>query len=480
MSSAPTPTELCDGRYRLAEPLGQGGMATVWRAWDETLQVERAIKLLDPAKAGEPAARARFLGEARTMAGLDHPGVLRVHDMGQDGPWVYMVMELASGGSLWDWVQRHGPMPPRLALELLLPVARALEAAHAAGLVHRDVKPRNIMLGSDGQPHIADFGIARVRSAADPGLTRTGSSLGTWGYMAPEQRKDARAVDPRADVYALGATLWALLTGEVPVDLFAWDVAADLGEDQPDALVALIRRATRFEPGERFSDMPAMTAAMGDLIPTLPPTPADTPATAPPTRSPPAALAPTRTAAPTPKKRRGPLPLGIAATAIALALGTWWWWPGPQIAPGPVNVNAPEPVPDTLPTPTPSPEAHKTSPEDREPEPEHREPEPEIRAPSPEPRALSPELPDPGTEPQAEAPPTGTLTLSGDIFQATLHAPDGTVHTPGPLPPGAYTLEVALTNGTTITREGLVVIAAGQQLTVQCLASVENCRVLDP
>ncbi len=479
MSSEPTPTELCGGRYRLAEPLGQGGMATVWRAWDATLRVERAIKLLSPEKLEDPAARARFLSEARTMAGLDHPGVLRVHDLGQDGPWVYMVMELATGGSLWDWVQRHGPMPPRLAVRLLLPVAHALEAAHAAGVVHRDVKPRNIMLGSDGQPHLADFGIARVRSAADPGLTRTGSSLGTWGYMAPEQRKDARAVDARADVYALGATLWALLAGEVPVDLFAWDVAADLGE-QPEPLLALIRRATRFDPGERFESMAVMATALTALLQDLPPDPAGTPALAPPSRPSSDALAPTRTAAPRTKKRPL-LPMGLAAATALLAWGVWWWWPEPEAQP------APAPTPETQPTPAPAPEAQRASTEHRVPSTQHRAPSTESQTPSTESRAPSTEPPtpspqplDPATDPQPTPPPTGTLTLSGDIFHATLIAPDGTPHAPGPLPPGSYTLEVALTNGTTITREGLVVIAAGEQLRIQCLASVENCRVLDP
>jgi serine/threonine protein kinase len=498
MSSEPTPTELCGGRYRLAEPLGQGGMATVWRAWDATLRVERAIKLLSPEKLEDPAARARFLSEARTMAGLDHPGVLRVHDLGQDGPWVYMVMELATGGSLWDWMQRHGPMPPRLAVRLLLPVAHALEAAHAAGVVHRDVKPRNIMLGSDGQPHLADFGIARVRHAADPGLTRTGSSLGTWGYMAPEQRKDARAVDARADVYALGATLWALLAGEVPVDLFAWDVAADLGE-QPEPLLALIRRATRFDPGERFESMAVMATALTTLLQDLPPDPAGTPALAAPTRPGSDALAPTRTAAPSPPPPSRPR-WPIAAAAIALALGTWWLWPhepAPTMIPNAEEGFTPSRLQDPKTAATENPNAEEGLTPSRPQDPKTASTEnPNVGegfTPSrpQDPKTASTVIPNVGEGftpsrpqdpkiPPTEPPPTGTLTLNGDIFHATLIAPDGTPHAPGPLPPGSYTLEVALTNGTTITREGLVVIAAGEQLRIQCLASVENCRVLDP
>ncbi len=252
-------------------------MASVWRAWDETLRVERALKLLDPEHARDPTARTRFQTEARAMAGLEHPHVLRVHDVGQDGPWTFIVMELATGGTLWNWVERHGPMPPRLAVSLLLPVADALAAAHAAGVVHRDVKPQNVMIDAKGRPRVADFGIARVRGGDEPSLTRTGSSLGTWGYMAPEQRKDAHSVDARADVYALGATLWALLAGEVPVDLFAWDPAHDLDPGLSPDLLALIRCATRFEPAERPEDMRAMSDALEASLPGLQPIPAGTP-----------------------------------------------------------------------------------------------------------------------------------------------------------------------------------------------------------
>ncbi|MFH1466187.1 MAG: serine/threonine-protein kinase, partial [Pseudomonadota bacterium] len=251
MSSTDPPPTVCQGRYVLAEELGRGGTATVWRAWDTRLRVEVAVKMLTPERSGDPVAEARILAEARALAALAHPAVVRVFDIEEDAGKVLLVMEFCPGGSLWRWVERHGAMPPALAVRLLLPITEALAAAHAAGLVHRDVKPENILLDAEGRPRIGDFGIARASWTADTSLTRTGTSLGTWGYMAPEQRRDARTVDAQADVYGLGATLLALLTGAPPVDPFAWDVEADLGAALPPALAAVVRDATRFEPAAR-------------------------------------------------------------------------------------------------------------------------------------------------------------------------------------------------------------------------------------
>jgi len=270
---------LAQGRYRLTAVLGEGGMAVVYRAFDSRLQVDRAIKVLSPAVARQAHLRVRFETEARTMAALSHPNVTSVHDIGQDGELIYMVMELLEGGSLWDWVHCYGPMPPRLAMQALRAVIPAVTAAHAAGVVHRDIKPHNIMLTTDGEPRLTDFGIAHVQDPlANRNLTRTGSVIGTWGYMAPEQRHSAKTVDGRSDVYAMGATLYAIATGEVPVDLFASDEADEVLVGLPGPLAKVIRNATCYRPDERFQDPAAMGRAMDETLESLPPIPDGTPA----------------------------------------------------------------------------------------------------------------------------------------------------------------------------------------------------------
>ena len=267
-AAAPT---LADGRYRLVEILGEGGMAVVYRAWDERLQVERAIKLLAPQVARQADLRERFENEARTMASLSHRNIISVHDIGQDGDEIYMVMELVEGGTLWDWVSCYGEMPPGLALQAIRPVLGAMGAAHLAGVIHRDLKPQNIMLTTEGQPKVSDFGIAHVQDPlANRHLTRTGTVMGTWGYMAPEQRHSARQVDGRSDIYAIGATLYAVTSGQVPVDLFAADEDGELLGDMASALAEVIRRATRYKPEARYQDVEQMRRALDEAARELP------------------------------------------------------------------------------------------------------------------------------------------------------------------------------------------------------------------
>jgi hypothetical protein len=246
---------LANGRYQLADKLGSGGMATVYKAWDDRLRVWRAAKVLAGAS---PQVRARFEREARAMARLHHPGVLAVHDVGEDelGPW--LVMDLAAGGSLADVVARHGPLPPRRAVAMVRDVLAALQAAHDAGIIHRDVKPQNVLLDASGRPLLADFGIARLDDAS---LTATRASMGTLAYMAPEQRTSAARVDGRADVYAAAGTLVALLTGREPADLF-------LDRDEtwagvPAAVIPALRRASRYDVHERFATANEFADALG-------------------------------------------------------------------------------------------------------------------------------------------------------------------------------------------------------------------------
>ncbi|MCB9762967.1 MAG: serine/threonine protein kinase [Alphaproteobacteria bacterium] len=273
------PEILADGRYLLVSVLGEGGMAKVWSAYDDRLQVHRAIKVLAPAFSNRPNIRRRFLNEARTMARLHHPHIVGVHDVVEDERSPYIVMELIRGGSLSDYLEAHGAMPPRMAVNAMLDVLSALEVAHDAGVIHRDIKPQNILVTVKGQPKVTDFGIARLTGDdSGPALTRTGSTLGTWGFMAPEQRTAANQADARADIYAVGATLYALITNQTPVDLFTAELDERRVEGLPAPLEPVVRKATRYHVADRYADTVAMSDALREALTELPPDPEDAPA----------------------------------------------------------------------------------------------------------------------------------------------------------------------------------------------------------
>ena len=204
------------GRYRLLEKAGVGGMSEVWKAEDETLKRTVAVKVILGPVAADPSFRERFLREARLVAGLEHPHVLPVFDYGSatiDGAELsYLVMPLVAGGSLKGRVT--GPVPPALAVTWLSAIASALDHAHAKGILHRDVKPGNVLMDSQGRPLLADFGLARSADISS-GLTATGAVLGTPLYMAPEQATGS-VLDGRADQYALAVIAFELLAGRVP------------------------------------------------------------------------------------------------------------------------------------------------------------------------------------------------------------------------------------------------------------------------
>ncbi|MEZ4368405.1 MAG: protein kinase [Kofleriaceae bacterium] len=206
------------GRYELLEELGTGGMATVYRARDRELRREVAVKVLFPHLARQPEIVARFHREARAAAAIEHPGILRVIDVGggdagaPDPP--YIVLELVRGGTLRELAAAHGPLLAETVAAIGVVLAEALAAVHRAGVIHRDVKPANVLATSDGRLLLADFGVAYVGD--DDGLeTRTGALLGTPAFMAPEQAL-GQAATPQGDVYALGATLYQLATGQLP------------------------------------------------------------------------------------------------------------------------------------------------------------------------------------------------------------------------------------------------------------------------
>jgi eukaryotic-like serine/threonine-protein kinase len=208
--------QLIGGRYRLAETIGQGGMGIVWHAHDERLDRDVAVKeIVLPVRIPPDEQRLaceRSVREARAAGRLDHPGVITIHDVVEhDGrPWI--IMELFRGGSLADLIDRAGRLPPRRVAEIGLCVLDALRAAHGAGIVHRDVKPANVLV-SGSRVVLTDFGAAAIQS--DPALTRSGTFIGTPAYMAPERAQQVRA-SPDSDLWSLGATLYAAVEGRPP------------------------------------------------------------------------------------------------------------------------------------------------------------------------------------------------------------------------------------------------------------------------
>jgi eukaryotic-like serine/threonine-protein kinase len=209
-----SPVRTAIGRYRIDRVLGRGGMALVYLGHDAKLGRPVAIKLLADNLAGDESFRARFMREARMAAGLSHVNIVHVYDVGQDtDERPYIVMEYVDGESLAETLAREGRLSPARVREIALDCCHGLEHAHEAGLVHRDIKPHNLLADREGRVKIADFGVAR--SLGETQLTMAGSVLGSAGYLSPEQAA-GRPVTPAADIYSLGATLYELLTGRTP------------------------------------------------------------------------------------------------------------------------------------------------------------------------------------------------------------------------------------------------------------------------
>jgi serine/threonine protein kinase len=200
------------GRYQLIELLGRGGMGEVWKAYDTTIDRVVALKMLLPHFATDPDFERRFRREARIAARLDEPHVVPIHDVGEIDGRLYLTMRLIDGVDL-DTLLKSGPLEPRRAVHIIEQIASALHAAHRAGLVHRDVKPSNILLADNDFAYLIDFGIAKA--ADDTALTDEGSTIGTWAYMAPERFRTGD-IEPSSDIYALACVLYQCLTGETP------------------------------------------------------------------------------------------------------------------------------------------------------------------------------------------------------------------------------------------------------------------------
>ncbi|MCS7046960.1 MAG: serine/threonine protein kinase, partial [Gemmataceae bacterium] len=203
------------GKYKLLKKLGQGGMGAVYKAEDTTLDRIVAIKVLTKELAGKPAFVQRFQREAKVMAKINHPNVLSCYDVGEAAGNHYLAIEYVEGGSLENWLKKLGKFEIGDALHAIITIARALQHAHELNLIHRDIKPDNILLTKNGVIKVADLGLAKATDD-DLGLTRTGTGAGTPIYMAPEQARDVKHVDGRCDIYALGVMLYVFLTGQPP------------------------------------------------------------------------------------------------------------------------------------------------------------------------------------------------------------------------------------------------------------------------
>jgi serine/threonine protein kinase, bacterial len=266
---------LLDGRYRVATKIATGGTSTVYRGLDTRLDRPVALKVMDSRYAGDQQFLTRFQLEARTVARLKDPGLVAVYDQGLDARHPFLVMELIEGGTLRELLTERGPMPPHAVAAVLGPVLGGLAAAHRAGLVHRDVKPENVLISDEGDVKIVDFGLVRAVAAA--GITSTSVILGTAAYLSPEQVRDGNA-SPRSDVYAAGIVTYELLTGQTP---FSGDSALSVAYQRldtdvptpstvidgvPEQFDELVRRAAARDPTGRYGDAQEMGAELDAIV----------------------------------------------------------------------------------------------------------------------------------------------------------------------------------------------------------------------
>src|SRR3954468_11041520 len=257
-----------DGRYTIERKLGSGGMADVYLAEDRELGRPVALKLLNERHANDDQFVERFRREAQSAAGLNHPNIVSIFDRGQAEGTYYIAMEYLDGRTLKELLVRNGPTPVPIAIDYARQILGALAFAHRNGIVHRDIKPHNIIVGRDGRLKVTDFGIARSGASQ---MTEAGSIVGTAQYLSPEQARGA-PVDPRSDIYSLGVVLYEMLTGKVP---FSGDTPVEIAmkhlsqipeppsklrEGIPHDLDAVVMRALAKDPEQRYATAEEMDA----------------------------------------------------------------------------------------------------------------------------------------------------------------------------------------------------------------------------
>ena len=327
-----------EGRYRIERELGAGGMATVYLAADLKHERKVAVKVLKPELAAVVGAE-RFVAEIKTTANLQHPHILPLHDSGEADGFLFYVMPYVEGETLRDRIEREKQLPVKDSLDIARKVAGALDYAHARGVVHRDIKPANVLLSEQGEPLVADFGIALAVAHAGAGrITETGLSLGTPHYMSPEQATGDRDVDPRSDVYALGCVVFEMLAGQPPfastsaqatlVQILTADAppVTRLRRTVPAHVEGALARALEKLPADRFESAAAFARALDDATYRYVVAGAGAAGR---TGPPPAGG---RSARPWHRDNRS---VGLAVIGLALAAIAVWGWLRPRLAPVP-------------------------------------------------------------------------------------------------------------------------------------------------
>src|SRR5688572_9800780 len=264
-----------NGRYRLDAQIGAGGMSTVFRAFDTTLERRVAVKLMHREIASDSDQLERFRREARSVAQLSHPHIVGVIDAGEEDGRPYIVLEYVEGETLKERIRRMGRLPIDEAIAYAIEIARALGAAHAGAIVHRDIKPQNVLVDEEGSAKVTDFGIAR--SLEEEGLTADGRVLGTTDYVSPEQAL-GHDVDGQSDIYSLGIVLYEMLTGDVPfhgenqISVAMKHVREDIPDVQrvrPEVsatTAAVLDRMTDKDLAHRYADVPSLIADLEDAL----------------------------------------------------------------------------------------------------------------------------------------------------------------------------------------------------------------------